>query len=106
MKIVTMTYVRPSTAVAWAMPTPEFTAWNDAHKASLGLLSFASEESSDGLTKTIRTVYKSSADHDNFMAQPELIANKEERLAYCVANNISVDYNIELIEDENDPVTP
>ena len=106
MKIVTMTYVRPSTAVAWATPTAEFLAWNDANKVAFGLLSFTSTESADGLTKTFTSVYKSEACHDNFMNQPELLANKEARLAHCVANNISVDYHVELIEDENDPVKP
>lgn len=101
-----MTYVRPSTAVEWATPSAEFLAWNDANKVAFGLLSFTSVESPDGLTKTITTIYKSQKSHDDFMNQPELLANKEARLAHCVANNISVDYHVELIEDENDPVTP
>ena len=106
MKIVTITYIRPSTAVEWFVPSADFQSWLHGLDYVNGKDNWVTTESSDGLTRTTVITFPSDAAHQRYFNEAMSILNREERLIHCVTNNISTDYHIEVIHDENDPVTP
>lgn len=80
----TVTYTRPSDAVAWWVPTSEQT--------NLILSKYQVERvktlSEDGLTLTLESIFQSEADWAAYTADAEL-TNNEDRDAYNAANGIT-----------------
>jgi hypothetical protein len=104
MLVATVTFIRESASTPFYTVEDSFRDIFQQRYVETGkVTSTETHMSTDGLTYTLISNWKSKAEFDAFLVDADGIAMKEARLLYCVTNNITVDYAGELINDDNDP---
>jgi hypothetical protein len=105
MLVATVTFIRENNAVPFYTPTDSFRDTFHQRYVETGKIDSTNGTlSTDGTTFTLITNWVSKANFDEFLVDSDGIAMKEDRLLFCVNNNIVIDYSGELINDANDPI--
>lgn len=119
MLTLTVTYTRSNTNLPFFQPTevePTWKALLETYKTAGKLISLETRLGGELVAEQtpfnrepvmeIKSVWRSVADNMEFLGEEAVSTVRDARLAYCVANDIKVEYTRQVVVDEFDTEAP